>query len=74
MLSITEDLRLEFEPRRFDLRLTQSLDWDCFVRADAVLKFEADDDDQDQEEEEEFSATAATNATADAHIFSLASI
>jgi hypothetical protein len=65
---------LEFEPRRFDLRLTQSLDWDCFVRADAVLKFEADDDDQDQEEEEEFSATAATTATADAHIFSLASI
>ena len=35
----------------FDLCLTQSLDWDCFVRADAaVLNFEADDDDdQDQE-------------------------
>ena len=60
----------------FDLCLTQSLDWDCFVRADAaVLNFEADDDDQDQEEEqEEFSAYSAIAGTADAHNFSLASI
>ena len=62
----------------FDLCLTQSLDWDCFVRADAaVLNFEADDDDQDQEEEEEqeeFSAYSAISGTADAHNFSLASI
>ena len=58
---------------QFDLRLTQSLDWDCFVRADAVLKFVVDDDDQ-EEEQEEFSASSAIFETADAHIFSLASI